>query len=103
MSDMPPSHDTGPGLPPDLRFLKLLVATLTGVMILGLLAIVGLFVTRLGRAPLPDLPATISLPEGARPQAVTWAQDMLIVVTDAGRVLVFDRAGRLRGEMEIGE
>jgi hypothetical protein len=97
MSDTP----LPPDLPPDLRFLKFLVATLTGVMILGLLAIVALFVTRLGRAPLPELPGAISLPDGARPQAVTWTADMLIVVTDGGRVLVYDRAGRLRGEIEV--
>ncbi|HHX89647.1 MAG TPA: hypothetical protein GX700_07725, partial [Paracoccus sp.] len=41
--DPPPP---GP-LPPDLRFLKLLVTTLAGVMILGLVTIVALLVIRL--------------------------------------------------------
>lgn len=87
------SSDNGP-LPPDLRLLKALVTTLLVVMILGLLAIVWLLVTRLGTpAPLPDLPASVILPDGARAQAVTFAADWLVVVTDAGEVLVYPRRG----------
>lgn len=80
-------------LPPDLRFLKFLVTTLAGVMILGLLAIVGLLVTRLGApAPLPVLPAAVVLPEGARPAALTFSADRILVLTEAGEALVYDRA-----------
>jgi hypothetical protein len=90
---MSQSSANGP-LPPDLRLLKALVTTLLVVMILGLLAIVWLLVTRLGTpAPLPDLPAAVILPEGARAVAVTFATDWLVVVTDAGEVLVYPRAG----------
>jgi hypothetical protein len=90
---MSQSSANGP-LPPDLRLLKALVTTLLVVMILGLLAIVWLLVTRLGTpAPLPDLPATVILPEGARATAVTFATDWLVVVTDGGEVLVYPRAG----------
>jgi len=81
-------------LPPDLRLLRALVITLMAVMILGLLAIVWLLVTRLGTpAPLPELPAAVVLPEGARPAAVTFARDWLVVVTEAGEVLLYPRAG----------
>jgi hypothetical protein len=90
---MSQSSANGP-LPPDLRLLKALVTTLLVVMILGLLAIVWLLVTRLGTpAPLPDLPAAVILPEGARAVAVTFSTDWLVVVTDAGEVLVYPRAG----------
>jgi hypothetical protein len=77
----------------DLRFLKALVTTLTGVMIVGLVVIVGLLVIRLSApATTLSLPAHIALPEGATLQAVTLARDWVVVVTDAGEILLFDRA-----------
>ena len=86
--------DTDPPLPADLRFLKLLTATLAAVMIVGLIAIVGLLVTRLGASrPLPALPDSVILPPGARAAAVTFANDWLVVVTDDGAILLFDRDG----------
>ena len=94
MSDTPPD---GP-LPRDLRFLKLLVATLTGVMILGIATIITLLALRLGRpdAPLPVLPEGITLPGAAQPAALTFTPDRLIIVTTDGQVRVHARDdGRL--------
>ncbi len=70
-------------------------------MILGLLVIVGLLVTRFwsepAPPPLPALPDTITLPEGARATAFTQGEGWYAVVTDDGRILVYDRAsGALR-------
>jgi hypothetical protein len=89
---MPDTPD--PGTPPELRFLKRLVTTLTLVMILGLLTIVGLLVIRLGGAPapLPALPENVTLPAEAQIAAVTLARDWLVVVTEAGEILLYDRA-----------
>ncbi len=91
--------DANPPPPPELRFLKTLVTLLTGVMILGLLTIVALLVIRLGpapRPPLPVLPEDIVLPEGVTMQALTIARDWVVVVTDDGELLLYDRAsGRL--------
>lgn len=88
------SDDDTSALPPDLRFLKYLVITLAGVMILGLLTIVWLFVTRLTMpAPLPVLPESVILPEGEVPAAITFAPRWLVVLTEGGTVLVYDRAG----------
>ena len=88
---MPPQ-----GPPPEVRYLKRLVTTLTVVMIAGFLTIVALLVIRLGTAPapapLPALPANLALPQGARPAAVTLARDWVVVVTEAGEILLFDRA-----------
>lgn len=81
---------------PELRFLKALVTGLTLVMGLGMIAIVALLWTRLGQPALPQLPENMALPEGARAEAVTFARDWIVVVTDAGEVLLFDRAGALR-------
>lgn len=71
------------------------MTTLLGVMIVGLVAIVGLLVTRFGTppAPLPTLPANLILPEGATPAAITFARAWLVVVTDAGDVLLYNANG----------
>jgi hypothetical protein len=81
-------------LPPGLRLLKALVIALMVVMIAGLITIVWLLVTRLGAPmPLPALPETVILPEGARPAAVTFARDWLVVVTEDGEILLYPRTG----------
>lgn len=86
--------DTDPPLPPDLRFLKWLTASLTAVMILGLIAIVWLLVTRLGAAPvLPSLPDNVILPTGSSAAAVTFARDWLVVVTTDGTILLYGAEG----------
>ena len=52
--------------PTNLRFLRLLVTVLTGVMIAGLLAILAMIVIqyRTTRVPLPEI---ITLPDGTKP------------------------------------
>lgn len=71
-------------------------------MILGLLVIVGLLVTRFRAPPLPDLPAAITLPEGARATGFTQGRDWFAIVTDDGRILIYDRAGgTLRQEVVL--
>ncbi len=103
--DPPPGQTTrGEGsLPPDLRFLKWLVTALAGTMILGLLAIVGLLVTRLPGPPRPTLPDRIAMPGGRIAEAVTLGTGWIAVVTGGGtEVLIFDAAsGRLRQMVPI--
>lgn len=79
-----------------LRWLRLLVTSLAVVMGLGVLAVVAILWLRLSDAPLPELPDTIALPQGAKPAAVTFARDWVVVVTDGGAVLLYDRQGQLR-------
>lgn len=91
---------------PELRFLKTLVTGLALVMGLGMIAVVALLWLRLGQpvqAELPELPADVVLPEGASPAAVTFARDWLVVVTQDGAVLVYDRAGALRGQVQVDQ
>ncbi|MBI6629853.1 DUF6476 family protein [Pontibaca salina] len=84
--------------PANLRFLRRLVTVLAGVMIVGLVTIVALLVIRFSSVPTtPVLPDTISLPDGVTANAVTIASDWYAVVTNDGRILIFDRpTGRLR-------
>ncbi|MFN3275983.1 MAG: DUF6476 family protein [Paracoccus sp. (in: a-proteobacteria)] len=84
---------------PELRFLKTLVTGLALVMGLGMIAVVAMLWLRLNQPVLPELPETIALPEGATPAAVTFARDWIVVVTEAGEVLLFDQSGALQGRV----
>ncbi|MEP2533296.1 DUF6476 family protein [Shimia sp.] len=87
--------------PANLKFLRLLVTGLTGVMIVGLLVIVVLIVMRF-RDTGPVLPEEIALPEGTRAHAVTAAEGWFAVVTDDNRILIYDRiTGALRQEIDV--
>lgn len=105
MSDIPGSSpDGGPQLPPDLRFLKVLVTALAATMILGLITIIALFVIRLPgvTAAAPTLPAQITLPEGTRAEAVTFGKGWIAVVTEGNEILILDAAtGTLRQRLTI--
>ena len=85
---------------PELRFLKTLVTGLSLVMGLGMVAIVVLLWMRLGQPVLPELPDSITLPDGATAGAVTFARDWIVVVTEAGDVLLYDRNGTLRDQVQ---
>ncbi len=85
---------------PMLRWLRILVTSLAAVMGLGVLVIAALLWLRLSEAPLPELPDSVTLPEGATPAAVTFARDWLVVVTETGEVLLYDRQGRLREQVQ---
>lgn len=87
--------------PANLRFLRLLVTVLTGVMIAGVILIIALIVIRF-RDPGPQVPADLSLPEDVAPQAVTFGTGWVAVVTDDERILIYDRVtGRLTQEVAI--
>ena len=85
---------------PELRLLRWLVTGLALVMGLGMIALVALLWMRLGQPVLPDLPDAITLPAGSRANAVTFARDWIVVVTDAGEVLLYDRSGALRDRVQ---
>ncbi len=101
MGDGMDEASTDAQLPPSLRFLKGLVIVLMIVMIVGVITIVGLLVTRMSSTPMP-LPETITLPDGAKAQAVTAGDGWYAVVTTDNRILIFDRlTGTLRQEVTV--
>lgn len=87
-----------------LRWLARLVTVLTAVMIVGVVAVVALLVTRLGRTSELPIPEEISLPDGARAVSVTVGPDWYLVATEDGRLLAYSRdTGALLREFEVRE
>ena len=86
-----------------VRYLKWLVTALTVTMIAGFIVLVTVVVMRFNADTAPVAwPETITLPEGVTAQAVTRGPDYLLVVTDDGRALIFDKEGTdLRQEIKI--
>ena len=76
------------------------MTVLTAVMIVGLIAVVTALVIRL-RTPEVTAPGALALPPGAVARAVTRTPDEWIVLTEDGRVLLFDAAGRPAGEVAL--
>ena len=95
--------DRGPVSEGNLRFLKVLVTTLTLTMIGGLIAIFTLLVIRF---PTPGglvLPEAVDLPDGITADAVTFGPDWIAVVSD-DQILMFDRAsGDLRQTVDLSQ
>ena len=90
-----------PPLPPSLRTLKRLVTALTVVMIAGFLVLIAALVMRLN-AGGPSLPASVTLPDGAKAEAFTQGSDWFAIVTTDDRILIYDRlTGRLRQALAI--
>ncbi len=89
--------------PPQLKFLRRLVTTLTVVMIGGLVVVISLLVIRLSGDPaIPSLPDHIALPDGASAQAVTFGDGWVALVTTDSRILVFDaQSGALRQSLTL--
>jgi hypothetical protein len=75
--------------PPQLKFLRRLVTTLTVVMIGGLVLVVSLLVIRLS-ADSPTLPSKITLPAGTTARAVTFGSGWIAVVTTDDQILILD-------------
>ncbi|WP_417524478.1 DUF6476 family protein [Marinovum sp.] len=87
--------------PANLRFLRLLVTVLTGVMIAGVILIIALIVIRF-RDPGPQVPEDLSLPAGVSAEAVTFGTGWVAVVTQDDRILIFDRVtGRMTQQVTI--
>ncbi|MGB0968714.1 MAG: DUF6476 family protein [Halocynthiibacter sp.] len=104
MSDALPEDQTE--LPASLKFLKILVTILTGVMILGVVVIIFLLVTRLTQSPASiALPDQITLPDGATAAAFTRGSGWFAVVTtseDGETIVIYDLAsGTIRQEIAI--
>ncbi len=72
-------------------------------MIVGVITIVGLLVTRMPSGAVPVLPESLTLPEGAKAEAVTVGGDFVLVVTTDGRALVYGRDGAFRQEIVLSE
>ncbi|TLP66981.1 hypothetical protein FEE96_06410 [Parasedimentitalea maritima] len=87
--------------PPQLKFLRRLVTTLTAVMIGGLVVVISLLVIRLSDKGV-TLPDSITLPDGTTPTAVTFGNGWIAVVSDRNQILILDAdSGDLRQTITI--
>ncbi|KAE9627869.1 DUF6476 family protein [Parasedimentitalea maritima] len=87
--------------PPQLKFLRRLVTTLTAVMIGGLVVVISLLVIRLSDKDV-TLPDSITLPDGTTPTAVTFGNGWIAVVSDRNQILILDAdSGDLRQTITI--
>lgn len=84
-----------------MRALRVLVTTLTVVMICGLLVIVAMFVIRFSSTG-PTLPETIALPDGTSVATFTVGQGWYAVVTTDDQILIFNKtSGNLTQTIQI--
>ena len=79
-------------LPTSIKFLKLLVTVLAGVMIIGFVIIVCVFVINFRKSPTL-IPATLELPSNVNPIAYTQTKNWYAIVTDDDEILIFDNTG----------
>ena len=85
-----------------VRALQWLVIALTASMVVGVITVVAVVVTRFPKPMTPPMPADLALPEGQMAVAVTQGADWVGIVTDANRILIYDRAtGRLRQDIVL--
>ncbi|MEJ2030850.1 MAG: DUF6476 family protein [Maritimibacter sp.] len=85
-----------------LRYLKALVTTLSVTMIAGVIVLIVVIVMRFNATPRAALPENLILPSGVAATAVTRGADWLGVVTDDGRILIYELDGvTLRQEITL--
>ncbi len=72
-------------------------------MIGGVITVVALIVTRMPKAfqASPEVPASLTLPEGVSAEAVTFGKGWIAVVTDSDRILVFSDDGKLLQDIAV--
>lgn len=71
-------------------------------MMLGVIVLIVVVVMRFNAAPRAPLPENLTLPAGTHATAVTRGDDWLGVVTDDGRILIYELDGKtLRQEIKV--
>lgn len=88
-------------MPANLQFLRRLITVLTAVMIGGLVVVVALLVTRF-YGDGPEMPDSITLPDGSEATAFTKGDTWYAVVTADNQILIFDAlTGQLKQTIDI--
>ncbi|UWQ05715.1 DUF6476 family protein [Aliiroseovarius crassostreae] len=87
-----------------VRFLKILVTTLTATTIIGLIVLITVIVMRFQQESVVPLPQELVLPQGAVAVAVTRGPGWFAVVTEDERILILEPDGRtIRREVAISK
>ena len=85
--------DTG-AIDGTVRFLKILVTTLTATTIIGLIVVITVIVMRFQQESALPLPENITLPEGVSATAITRGAGWLAIVTNDDRILIMGLDGK---------
>ena len=85
---------------PTIKFLKLLVTVLAGVMIVGFVIIVSLFILNFRTSNIP-IPAIIDLPSNVRPVAYTQTKNWYAIVTDQDEIFIYDKTGNQLQKIKV--
>ncbi|WP_424941715.1 DUF6476 family protein [Aliiroseovarius crassostreae] len=105
--DNTPQDDTAPDTTPidgTVRFLKILVTTLTATTILGLIVLITVIVMRFQQENVVPLPDELVLPAGVTATAVTRGPGWFAVVTEDERILILEPDGQtIRREVAISK
>ncbi|MDA5094714.1 DUF6476 family protein [Aliiroseovarius sp. KMU-50] len=103
--DNSPQDETGAEhtvLDGTVRFLKILVTTLTATTIIGLIVLITVIVMRFQQENVVPLPDELVLPAGVTATAVTRGPGWFAVVTDDERILILEPDGQtIRREVSI--
>ena len=87
--------------PSNIRFLRILVTTLTFTMIAGIIIVITLLVIKLQPSKL-KIPQDISLPKGTKAISYSQGSDWIAITTSNDKILIFDRqTGEIRNEINI--
>jgi len=91
-----------PGLDPsNIRFLRILVTTLTFTMISGIIIVITLLVIKLQPSKL-KIPQDISLPKGTKAISYSQGSGWIAITTSNDKILIFDsKTGKIKNEINI--
>ena len=89
--------------PANIRFLRILVTTLTITMIAGIIVIIALLATKLQPSKL-KIPENINLPKGSSAISYSQGSDWIAIATSDNRILIFDgKTGVLRQKIIVNQ
>ena len=89
--------------PANIRFLRILVTTLTITMIAGIIIVIALLAIKLQPSKI-EIPQNTSLPEDSNAISYSQGSDWIAVTTSENQILIFDsQTGKLRHTISVDQ
>jgi len=87
--------------PTNIRFLRILVTTLTVTMIAGIIIVITLLVIKLQPSKI-KIPQEITLPKGTKAISYSQGSDWIAIISSDDRIFIFDSVtGKIRKQIKI--